>query len=436
MKEEDGGERLAAMVHSYNMNNAETFEEESDSDEEDVRMGAMVHRVGEDIEVCANIDYEKRFSDIGHSQKSSYAICDSGADLCIVSSMAKIEEVTNRTANLSGYDPNSTRSNGLPTVTALIKTLTKENIPDLLQLHEAVHNKNSTITLLSEYQVREYGIVVDSVAKKHLSTGGMHGTQTIYVSKGTECPLIYRGGLMGIQVYPIEDGDEDIYEIINMTSSKPWIPKSHTHIPIEVNSVLVNKSLNNYKSMGLMDSGANTSLIGPEFFIQRFDEKRVVVEGFGGPFHAVRGMRMVVGITAVQSTENTILIRVNEAVLAEKTILSVNQIRSQGHTVDDVTIWYGGKQAIFIKGENIGIPLAYMGALMYLPIRKPTRNELTEGEVIDLTDGNIEWNPQRYETQDNLELWDNNISNFFNFNIRVTGMIKAPITINPKVNKN
>ena len=40
--------------------------------------------------------------------------------------------VTNRTANLSGYDPETTRSPKLPIVTALIKTLTKENIPILL----------------------------------------------------------------------------------------------------------------------------------------------------------------------------------------------------------------------------------------------------------------------------------------------------------------
>ena len=46
--------------------------------------------------------------------------------------MTKIEMVTNRTANLSGYDPQTTRSNGLPIVTALIKTLNKKNIPVLL----------------------------------------------------------------------------------------------------------------------------------------------------------------------------------------------------------------------------------------------------------------------------------------------------------------
>ena len=110
-----------------------------------------------------------------------------------------------------------------------------------------------------------------------------------------------------------------------------------------------------------MDSGANTCMTGKEFFIQKTDNRRVTVEGFGGPFHAVRNMKMVVGITAAQSTEITVLLRVSETVLSERTILSVNQIRSQGHTVDDVPHSYKGRQAIFIVGDDIKIPLVYMG---------------------------------------------------------------------------
>src|SRR5688500_2361636 len=124
--------------------------------------------------------------------------------------MAKIEMVTNTTASLSGYDPQTTRSNGLSIVTAFIKTLSKKNIPVLLQLHKALHNKNSIISLQSEYQLKEHGVVVNSVARKHLSTGGIHQTQTLFVSKETVFPLIDRESLMGIQIYPIENGDEGI----------------------------------------------------------------------------------------------------------------------------------------------------------------------------------------------------------------------------------
>ena len=49
-KENDGSERLAAMIQSYEISN-ETFSDSSDSEEEDVRMGAMVYRIGENINV-------------------------------------------------------------------------------------------------------------------------------------------------------------------------------------------------------------------------------------------------------------------------------------------------------------------------------------------------------------------------------------------------
>ena len=108
-KENDGAEKLAAMIQSYEIGN-ETFSDSSDSDEDDVRMGAMVYRVGENMKVQANIEYEGRFPCTKHSSSSSYAICDSAADSCIIGKMAKVEMVTNRTANLSGYDPEITRS--------------------------------------------------------------------------------------------------------------------------------------------------------------------------------------------------------------------------------------------------------------------------------------------------------------------------------------
>ena len=44
---------------------------------------------------------------------------DSGADSCAVRKIAKIESVTMRTANLVGYDPQTTKSSSLPIVTFL-----------------------------------------------------------------------------------------------------------------------------------------------------------------------------------------------------------------------------------------------------------------------------------------------------------------------------
>ena len=94
-----------------------------------------------------------------------------------------------KTANLVGYDQQTTKSFNQLIVTVLLKTVSAENVPLLLQVHEAVYNHNSTITLLSEYQVREYSIVIDFVASKHLTTDGKRGTQILYAFEHVKCPL-------------------------------------------------------------------------------------------------------------------------------------------------------------------------------------------------------------------------------------------------------
>ena len=37
----------------------------------------------------------------------------------------------------------------------------------MLQVNEAVHNPSADHSLLSEYQIRDYGVTINSVAKKH-----------------------------------------------------------------------------------------------------------------------------------------------------------------------------------------------------------------------------------------------------------------------------
>ena len=88
-------------------------------------------------------------------------------------------------------------------MTALLKTVSAENVTVLLQVHKAVYNQNSSIILLSEYQVREDGIVVDAVASKHLTTNERKRIQTFYASEHVKCPLTDRRGLMRIKLYPM-----------------------------------------------------------------------------------------------------------------------------------------------------------------------------------------------------------------------------------------
>ena len=95
-----------------------------------------------------------------------------------------------------------------------------------------------------------------------------------------------------------------------------------------MNPIMINSSYSEMESLGLIDSGADTCMIGPEFYIEeQYDHRRVSIEGFGGPSHTIRNMRIGNGITAVDLPDMTILVRVNEAVISPyKTIISTNQV--------------------------------------------------------------------------------------------------------------
>src|SRR5687768_16207207 len=77
--------------------------------------------------------------------------------------------------------------------------------------------------------MREFGLIVDSVDTKHNSASNFPGTQTLYVSDIVKCPLVDRGGLMALVLYPVEDGDEDKYEIFDVTSDSPWTPRHYMY---------------------------------------------------------------------------------------------------------------------------------------------------------------------------------------------------------------
>ena len=89
---------------------------------------------------------------------------------------------------------------------------------------------------------------------------------------------------------------------------------------------MINTSQAEQDCLGLVDSRANTSMIGTEFYIEvQHENRRVSIEGFGGPSHTIRNMRMGNGITALDLEDQTVLIRINEAIISPyKTIISVN----------------------------------------------------------------------------------------------------------------
>jgi hypothetical protein len=188
-------------------------------------------KLEQDIEVRAHFEYTK------HPELKSkfYAISDSGADSCVLGSIAKVVHYTGRFASLIGYDPATTKSASVPIVTALLKVRTSSfgNYPVLLKINEAPINEKSLITLLSEYQIREHGLVIDSVARKHKSIHGKSGTQCFCVSSEVFVDFEDRGGLMGFELLPYEEGDEDRYDVNTITSPLRWTPRKFKDEPFD-----------------------------------------------------------------------------------------------------------------------------------------------------------------------------------------------------------
>ena len=147
-----------------------TVDSDNDTDNEAMDVKTYMTKTWIPIDPPSDIlDVRAHFEYIDHPmfKDTIYAISDGGADSCILGINAKIISYTGRKANLVGYDPNNTKKFGVPIVTALLKVMTSSKIPVLLKVNEAPLNPLSPITLLSEYQIREYGLVIDSVAKKH-----------------------------------------------------------------------------------------------------------------------------------------------------------------------------------------------------------------------------------------------------------------------------
>ena len=119
---------------------------------------------------------------------------------------AEVVAHTGRYATLVGYDPKHTRSNRIPIVTAYVKVKAHNGIPVLLKINEAVYNEGSPVTLLSEYQIRDHGYVVDSVAAKHRSSQTTFGTQRLVLNNLIHIPFEDRGGIMGFEILPILPG--------------------------------------------------------------------------------------------------------------------------------------------------------------------------------------------------------------------------------------
>jgi hypothetical protein len=113
----------------------------------------------------------------------------------------------------------------------------------LLLIHEAPYLAHSPMTLLSEYQIRKYGKVIDSCAENHVvsSNPRLMGRQHLEVNEDVHIPMEDRGAIMGINVLQYEENDDHRYPINEIPSKATWVPfcYQNSHIPEDTSTSAV-----------------------------------------------------------------------------------------------------------------------------------------------------------------------------------------------------
>lgn len=83
-----------------------------------------------------------------------------------------------RGANIVGFDHETAIKKNLPIVSAI----TAVDLPDgpfvVLVVNEGIYNEASNHSLLSEFQLREYGVIIDCICHRHRGTQQMKITDS------------------------------------------------------------------------------------------------------------------------------------------------------------------------------------------------------------------------------------------------------------------
>jgi hypothetical protein len=197
-------------------------------------MGELSDYKGNIRQVHVTLDYYNINLSISAANHYVTAI-DNGADTCVIGKGWHILHYLvgpngkQRKANLVGYDPSSTRTNGLPMVAAsCIVQINDEKT--LLVVNQAVYNEPQALTLLSEFQLRHNDWIVDTTHKKHRSYNASGLGSQQMEKEDTIIPLLLRSCLMTFNIRV--PTDEELAEMtpVILTDENPWNPKEHDDV--------------------------------------------------------------------------------------------------------------------------------------------------------------------------------------------------------------
>jgi hypothetical protein len=104
-------------------------------------------------------------------EKYHISILDGGADTCVLGQGWDVFSVHNtRRANVVGFDHEAAVKRNLPIVSVITVVDLPDGISVILFVDEAIYNDTANHSLLSELQLRDFSVKIDSVCHKHVGT--------------------------------------------------------------------------------------------------------------------------------------------------------------------------------------------------------------------------------------------------------------------------
>ncbi|MGH3053660.1 MAG: zinc finger CCHC domain-containing protein, partial [Gaiellaceae bacterium] len=142
----------------------------------------------------------------------------------------------------------------------------------------------------------------------------------------------------------------------------------------------------------ISDSAANISVLGNNWYLVEKSLRTIDIVGFAEDLER-KNLPIVNAVTKTYSPEGkALLLQVNEAAYlgTGDSLLSKIQVGSYGIQVDDDP--YFGSGYIISNDNGIDLPLTIESGLIFLPIERPTEDDLEKLSVFTLT-SDLPWDP-------------------------------------------
>jgi hypothetical protein len=109
-------------------------------------------------------------------EKYHISVLDGGANTCVLGQGWEVLSVHNtRRSNVVGFDHEFAVKRNLPMVSAITAVDLPDGISVLIIVYEAIYNDKANHSLLSEFQLRDFGVKIDSICHK------LGGTQKMVI---------------------------------------------------------------------------------------------------------------------------------------------------------------------------------------------------------------------------------------------------------------